>query len=250
MITDKQTEVNTLENNNDLIFSPQYLIYQLKVQNDYGLSDLETKVYSFVLYFLSDPSKRFYFTNEQIGKIFNVNDYSISRVFSRLKQLKLLDFEYKTKANGGKVRFVSLPDNKNEKADLTKKSIQTCGKSQTKENNINNIYIYAEKMANEVKEYINKICNRNFKVLDNKTIQNCKSLIKNNISLEEIYIAIDEAAKDKYHKETKYKYLTPEFITRADKFNRFYTDKLKVKTELIGVDENGIIYDATVNGYF
>jgi hypothetical protein len=39
--------------------------------------------------------------------------------------------------------------------------------------------------------------------------------------MSDIEKAIKNALEDKFHKDEKYKYLTPEFITRLDKFQKF-----------------------------
>jgi uncharacterized phage protein (TIGR02220 family) len=45
--------------------------------------------------------------------------------------------------------------------------------------------------------------------------------IKEGRTLEEILLAVKNASKDSYHIEQEYKYLTPEFFTRADKLDKF-----------------------------
>ena len=69
----------------------------------------------------------------------------------------------------------------------------------------------------------NKVTNRTFRALDHKTLRQLKSLISHGYSFNDIELAIKNAMEDKFHKEEKYKHLTPEFITRLDKFQKFLT---------------------------
>lgn len=51
--------------------------------------------------------------------------------------------------------------------------------------------------------------------------------IKEGWLLSEILQALKNARKNDYHMESGYQYLTPEFITRSDKLDKFYTEKPK-----------------------
>ena len=71
---------------------------------------------------------------------------------------------------------------------------------------------------------------RNFKVTE-KVKSSLIARLKD-YSKEEIIQAIDNAHKDSYHLETNYKYLTPEFILRQDKIEKFLNapNPLKIKS--------------------
>lgn len=63
--------------------------------------------------------------------------------------------------------------------------------------------------------FINKTLNRNFKTINNSTKAKFKARIKDGYTNEDIANAIRNSAKDKYHIETNYKYLTPEYFSRS-----------------------------------
>ena len=68
-------------------------------------------------------------------------------------------------------------------------------------------------------EFFNSFANRKFKLN-----QKLKATLKNRLesyTKKQIQDAIIIAHKDEYHKSTNYKYLTPEFILRVDKLERF-----------------------------
>ncbi len=56
---------------------------------------------------------------------------------------------------------------------------------------------------------------------ESKSKSQLKARVKEGFTLDQIKTAITNAANDSYHKETKFKYLTPEFLTRADKVDKF-----------------------------
>jgi len=95
-------------------------------------------------------------------------------------------------------------------------------------------------VTTEIKEKINytdflnqfnKITNRKFRILDTKTKNQIIARIKEGFTIAEILQASKNCKNDKYHIENP-KYLTPEFITRSDKLQKYlYTDsEITVKT--------------------
>ena len=88
------------------------------------------------------------------------------------------------------------------------------------ENNDKNIYV----------DFLNKfnyILQRKYKVLDDKTKRQLNARIKEGFTIEDILLAAKNCSKDQYHLENP-QYLTPEFITRPDKLQKYLnvsTDK-------------------------
>jgi uncharacterized phage protein (TIGR02220 family) len=63
----------------------------------------------------------------------------------------------------------------------------------------------------------NVYANKNIRILDDKAKKQLLALVKKGYTREDVIKAITNCANDKYHIENP-KYLTPEFITREDKF--------------------------------
>jgi hypothetical protein len=57
------------------------------------------------------------------------------------------------------------------------------------------------------------------RVLGDKAVKQLNALLKAGYTITDIGQALENAMKTKNHKDSNYVYLTPEFITRADKFN-------------------------------
>lgn len=70
-------------------------------------------------------------------------------------------------------------------------------------------------------ESFNKITNRRFTIRDKKARTQFKIRLKEGWKIEEIETAIRNCMNDTFHKENNYKYLTPEFITRSDKLEKY-----------------------------
>lgn len=68
-------------------------------------------------------------------------------------------------------------------------------------------------------EFFNSFANRKFKL--NQKIKATLKIRLQSYTKEQIKDAITNAHNDDYHKSTNYKYLTPEFILRVDKLERF-----------------------------
>ena len=67
---------------------------------------------------------------------------------------------------------------------------------------------------------------KRIKVIDDKTKRQLKTLLIS-YTMSDIETAIKNACADQYHIDTKLKYITPEFITRPDKFQKFVSIELE-----------------------
>lgn len=86
--------------------------------------------------------------------------------------------------------------------------------------NVNVINIYSDFIS-----IFNRITKRDFKG-DEKSKRQFNARIKEGATLEEFENAITVCSKDPYHIENK-QYLTPEFITRSDKFQKYNIKQVK-----------------------
>lgn len=68
---------------------------------------------------------------------------------------------------------------------------------------------------------MNEITNRKFTNRDKKAKRQFEARLKEGYTMEDLENAIRGCLADDYHKETNYKYLAPEFITRSDKLERY-----------------------------
>lgn len=76
-------------------------------------------------------------------------------------------------------------------------------------------------------ESYNKLTGKNTRKVTDKAKRQIKARYKEGYTKSDIWNAMLNCSKDKFHKENNYKYFTLEFITREDKLNNFLsiTDK-------------------------
>jgi len=73
----------------------------------------------------------------------------------------------------------------------------------------------------KVLDIFNSTVGRKCRVIPSKAKAALKQRLKDGYTKQDFVKAITNASKDQHHIDTNYKYLTIEFITRADKFERF-----------------------------
>jgi len=79
-------------------------------------------------------------------------------------------------------------------------------------------------------DYFNSITGKSTRVVNNKTKQQLNARLKEGYTKEDIMKAINTCYNDSYHKDTKHKFLTLEFISRADKLDKFSSMSTKELT--------------------
>ena len=103
---------------------------------------------------------------------------------------------------------------------------QTTNKQLTTTNNIINKKDNIEPINWSILlDFFNQVTGKKCKVVPEKAKKQFNARLKENFTKEDIANAIQNAYNDKYHKETNHQYLTLEFISRADKLERFSTQK-------------------------
>ncbi len=70
-------------------------------------------------------------------------------------------------------------------------------------------------------DYINEKTNKSRRIINPAVRAKYKARLKEGYTKKDIQTAIDNAVKTDYHKENGFKYLTPEFFSRADKIDLF-----------------------------
>jgi len=81
-------------------------------------------------------------------------------------------------------------------------------------------------------DYLNELTGRKFGYADKKARKNYEYLVKKKYKREDFKKVITSAYSDGFHAKNNYKYLTPEFLTRPDKFERYLTWQVKNESNL------------------
>ena len=77
--------------------------------------------------------------------------------------------------------------------------------------------------------FLNSKTDRNFKIINEAIRKKYYARLKEGYTKDDILNAIINAVNSDYHKENKFKYLTPEFFSRADKLNLYSSINNKPK---------------------
>jgi len=77
--------------------------------------------------------------------------------------------------------------------------------------------------------FLNSKTGRNFKIINEPTKKKYNARLKEGYTKDDILNAIINAVNSDYHKENGFKYLTPEFFSRADKLNLYSSINNKPK---------------------
>ena len=94
-------------------------------------------------------------------------------------------------------------------------------------------------------KFINKTLSKNFKPINKKVKASFKARLKDGYTKEDITNAVKNSVKDSYHKETNFKYLTPEYYSRAKTLDLF--SQVNTKTGLSLKEQTAHIKNNTKN---
>ena len=123
-----------------------------------------------------------------------------------------------------KIIALSKIDNASDKA-LDKATIKASDTIDRQINKLTNTQINPTKVEpinfDILLNYINEKTNRSFRTINKNVQAKYKARLKDGYTKKDIQTAIDNAVKSEYHKENGFKYLTPEFFSRADKIDLF-----------------------------
>ena len=158
------------------------------------------------------------------SKIFNTTPKTVDSFFKLLQKDKMI--LRKTLGKGKQSTTLITIENYNGYQAPSKHKVnikETQGKRKGGTNNNYNNYNNDNNIINFEKLllFINSKTNRNFQVI-NKTIKSkYKARLKDGYTNKDILIAIVNAVNSDYHKETNFKYLTPEFFSRATTIDKY-----------------------------
>lgn len=102
----KVTVIEGIEPHEPTIYDLAFLHIELRWIREYGLNELELLVFSFINSYKPSTGK-IYFSNAQLGKMFNKSEQTISRCINSLREKKMVDVELQTGIYGGTIRYLT-----------------------------------------------------------------------------------------------------------------------------------------------
>lgn len=106
---EEQEENKIAKNNAALVLKPKFIPVYPELLH-HGFSLIEATIFGFIDFFLSN-NERFYCTNEQIAKLLDIGERSVTWAISHLEAEWFIKTKYRIKAWGGKIRFIEKPKN-------------------------------------------------------------------------------------------------------------------------------------------
>ena len=138
-----------------------------------------------------------------IKTVKNINDVNFNRYKVNLLVVKKLNIGSKETLLGSKET-------------LHAGSKETLPNNNILDNNNNNTINFDKLLS-----FLNSKTGRNFKIINETTKKKYNARLKEGYTKDDILNAIINAVNSDYHKENGFKYLTPEFFSRADKLNMY-----------------------------
>lgn len=138
-------ENEILKETANLVYTPEFIPYYPKIAKKYSLTKNEALLYGFIRFYLANAGEnaKFFFTNEQLIEILEdkkkLTVTAISLMIKSLCEKKLIDVKYTIKANGGKIRYITLLN-----SDFKSTLSRTLSKVKENNNKINNNIIFSK----------------------------------------------------------------------------------------------------------
>lgn len=157
------------------------------------------------------------------GKEITIKTKIVAKYFK--SYTKTMDFVIYSRVNGLKGYLV-----KSNNQLLTEQVVEPPLKAVVSTNIISNNIITNKENIEPINwlvllDFFNQVTGKKCRIVPEKAKRQFKARLKENFTKDDIANAIQNCYNDKYHKETNHEYLTLEFISRADKLERFSTQK-------------------------
>lgn len=158
-------------------------------------------------------------SNKYFGNLYKVTSVSVSKWISELVEFGYLRTEMIYKENSKEIIERRIYIVGTFTINLNKDSVET------KENKNEDAIDYKSLL-----EFFNRVTKKNIRVINDKAKRQFNARIKEGYTKTDIAKAIVNCYNDEYHKSNP-KYLTPEFISRADKFEKYLNIECSRMTE-------------------
>jgi uncharacterized phage protein (TIGR02220 family) len=194
--------------------------------------------------------RKIFASDEWLGKSLHLSKRSIQKLLRELQKEELVAVSYvdEHKRNRSEIFCINpvYEDNKIRYAEqrnairrTTQRDAQDSVHTNKVTNKVTNKNIYNQSSDSGfdifLKEF-NKVMGRSFRG-DSKAKRQYRQRLREGYTLNDFQIALEGLKGDEYHRDTKYKYATPEFITRADKLERYLNSQQVAKKKRLTKEE-------------
>lgn len=202
-----------------------YAIIPANIRYDKNLSPQAKLIYGEITCLLNFKNKCFA-TNAYFARLYEISDIQISRLIKQLVDAGYIVTEMETTAKGNS-RLIKLALNINDYTPINKNVKGGINKND-KDNiqHTNNNSLFNNKEGDAYEKFIN-----DFNIIRKskfQPIQKVRTAFRNCLKTHtssEILQALKNAMKDEHHIDREFNDLTPEFITRLDKLEKYINYK-------------------------
>jgi DNA-binding MarR family transcriptional regulator len=184
---------------------------------------LQEKVFLVEIDSLNNGVNGCYANNTYFSKFFGLSVTRVSIVINNLVLKGYVTSEI-NQEEGNKRKLMTSLTNVADPLKLSLKNNNTVNNIINKDLNID---------WNKLVELFNEVTGKKIKGVNEKAKRQIKVILKD-YTKKDFKIALENCFNDSYHKETNHKYLTLEFISRSEKFERFYS-MIPIKREADGM---------------
>jgi hypothetical protein len=138
----KVAVIEPIEQNEPTVYDLAYLYIEVRWIREFNLNELELLVFGFINSYRPSTGK-IYFSNAQLGKMFNKSEITISRTICSLRDKRMIDVEIQN-TMGGAIRYIRPSDEFLDKSRYSKmtrplvKNDKTPSQKRLGNSNINN----------------------------------------------------------------------------------------------------------------
>lgn len=157
-------------------------------------------------------------SNEYFAEFFGLSKSRVSEVINMLIEKKYIRSTiHEDEGNKRTLEVISFPE---EGLSQSRRGSAPIPNDNNTVNNTSNSNIVALELYKGYVAFINKTLGKNYRG-DSKSKRQLAARLKDGYTNLDIKKAIVNASKESFHIESKFKHLTPEFFTRADKLDKF-----------------------------
>jgi len=134
----QENEINKA--NAKLVFSPKFIPFYPNLFEKW-LTHIQILIFWFIDFYVSNAKEwRFYFTNEQLGKILNLNEQTVSNNVWLLEKSGMININRKMRSWWGQIRFIEIKNQLqyNYSSNYNQTNVATITKPLGNNNKINN----------------------------------------------------------------------------------------------------------------
>lgn len=160
-------------------------------------------------------------SNRYFANLYKSTTVSVSNWISKLNEYGYIDVDMIYKEGSKEIKNRNIRIN-----NVSSEKIESLNREDTTETSA----VTDDIDFNSLLTWFNKLTGKNIRVINDKARKQFRARLKEGYTKKDILEAVKNCFNDDYHKANP-KFLTPEFISRPDKFEKYLNSKTTVSNE-------------------